>query len=366
MLKVSYSIADQNFETTKSLGILNLSVNLLEALAASHQFENLTVFSNSTIKCKISSDTCQILKFNSPIKNKIRRLLWDQWGVYRAATLTGNDWLFLPKGFASFVRKPPCRLAAYVHDTMQKHYEVAYPGQMSAFETWYFRRALQATIKYADVIFTNSDFTRNELRRLSESYGFRLPRTEVAGIGFSDVSRSLVVKKEQIMVLASKWPHKLTPLAIEFINRWQERVKFGGNVVWIGHLPNHCSLPPHSNWQHYLRLGEKDFQKILDESRVMVYFSNYEGFGMPPVEAIISQTCPVFSDLPVTREVMHGSGFSFENENFESFASAMSKALASPQELLVDWKEKLLDAHRWEKVVSTVVNTLGGGVPTGR
>lgn len=358
MLNLTYSVADQNFAKTKSLGILNLSIQLARALAASRRLNRLTLLSNATIHCGIPKNEAQIRDYDFVIANKLARVFWDQWGVYRAAASVGNDWLFLPKGFASFTRKPPCRLAVYIHDTMLSHYEAHYPGRMPAFESWYFKASLKTTIQRADQIFTNSEFTRKEVLRFAESLGYPAPRITVAGIGFEAPATAPKAKKNQVVVLASAWPHKRTVLALEYADRWQKETHYEGKVLWVGALPEGSQFPSHPGWERHPRLAEDAFRTILDESRAVVFFSDYEGFGMPCVEAALSQTCPVFSDIPATREVMHGMGFAFQNSSYESFASAMDQALRCPESLLSQWREALLQTHCWEKVVETIADTL--------
>ena len=358
MLNLTYSVADQNFAKTKSLGILNLSIQLAKALASSRRLNRFTVLSNTTIRCGIPEAEAQIVDCDRVIANKLTRVFWDQWGVYQAAAATANDWLFLPKGFASFTRKPPCRLAVYIHDTMMSHYEAHYPGRMPAFESWYFKASLKNTIKQADRIFTNSEFTRSEVLRHAQSLGCPPPPVTVAGIGFEAPGAPPETKKDQIVFLASTWPHKQTALAVQYAERWQNESHYEGRLLWIGGLPEGVRLPNHQGWQQHPRLEEAAFRKIMEESRALVFFSDYEGFGMPCVEAALSQTCPVFSDIPATREVMHGMGFAFQNGDYESFANAMEKALRQSETLSCDWRETLLKIHCWENVVQTIADTL--------
>lgn len=358
MLNLTYTVADQNFATTKSLGILNLSIQLAKALASSRRFNRFTILSNSTIHSDILNAEIQLLNQDFAIANKVTRLLWDQWGVYQAAASIANDWLFLPKGFASFMRRPPSRLAAYVHDAMIEHYRTNYPGRMSGFECWYFRKSLRATIQYADLIFTNSDFTRTEVLRLAKDFGCTPPPIVVAGIGFNASLAHPKTKKNQMVFLASKWPHKLTSLAIDYLDKWQNQTRFDGSIVFVGAMPECSRIPKHARWTQYPRLEEDQFRTIIEESRALIFFSDYEGFGMPPVEAVISGTCPVFSDISATREVMRGTGYPFQNDSYESFADAMDQALHNEETLISQWRETLLTSHRWEKVAQTVTNSL--------
>jgi glycosyltransferase involved in cell wall biosynthesis len=87
----------------------------------------------------------------------------------------------------------------------------------------------------------------------------------------------------------------------------------------------------------------------------LVFFSEYEGFGMPPVEAALAGVCPVFSAIPATTEVMEGTGLEFENDCYDSFAKAMDQSFTLSREHIADWGARLTDQHSWTKVADRVV-----------
>jgi len=358
-LSITYSLADQNFSQTKSIGIFNLSTQLLEHLVQSFHFTRVSVLANATLDNKLRlSPEVAIYSHNEAISSRLGRLFWDQWGVYEAAKNSDNQWLFLPKGFASFLRPPPLKLAVYIHDTIHDFYKINYPGAMPWFECIYFTRCLRGTLKYSNLIFTNSDFTKGELERLAFSFNLKLPLVITAGIGFTRAKEAVLEKHNFLLLLTSAWPHKLTRRAVSFIERWQKQTGFSGGVELVGSLPAGMNLPRIVGWRHHQRLSETRYRQFLAEAKVLLFFSEYEGFGMPPVEAMIAGTCPVFSDLSVTREVMGGRGFSFSNGSFESFAQAMGKALSISETQIKLWAEQLLKRHNWDQVVKNVANGL--------
>ena len=79
---------------------------------------------------------------------------------------------------------------------------------------------------------------------------------------------------------------------------------------------------------------------------------------MPPVEAVLAGTCPVYSKIPVTSEVMRGLGCPFENASYQSFAQAMDRALVVSSDVLEDWAGRLLQCHDWDKVVDCFIRGL--------
>lgn len=360
-MTITYSLADQCFSKTKSVGIFNVSTKLLEKLAQSSRIGRLSVLSNSSLKGKLRLPAnVNIQCHNEATINMFGRIIWDQWGAYAVAKNSNNHWLFLPKGFGSFLKPPPVKLAAYIYDAMHDFYRTNYPGVIPWLENMYFIECLRKTLKYSNVIFTDSDFAKDELMRLAYKFELKSPLVITAGVGFARIKNvdTVTKKGDFLLVLTSALPHKLTEKAISFIDRWKKQTGFSGSVKLVGSLPDGVHLLQHAGWQHHHRIPETMYMQFLTEARALLFFSAYEGFGMPPVEAMIAGTCPVFSDLPVTNEVMGGRGFSFSNESYESFVQAMTKALCVPETQIELWAEQLLERHNWDKVVERIVNGL--------
>ena len=332
-LSITYSLADQNFAKTKTIGTLNLSLQLAEELASRPEVNRFKVLSNPSLRdCLKVSPPMAIEEHARPIGGMVNRMFWDQWGVYSAARRAGNDWLFLPKGYASFLRRPPVKLACYLGDVMHEYYARHYPQAVPRLEGLYFKRSFIGSILHAKVIFTNSEFTRTEILRVAREWGLTPPPIFRGGIGFFKPERRIVAKQNRIIALAGKFPHKRTDLAVKYLAEWQQREKYTGEIHWIGGFPDNVTLPDFPNWKRHVRLPEADYRELLASAKALVYFSEYEGFGMPPVEAALAGVCPVYSDLPPTREVMETAGKAFQNEDFDSFARALNEALVTPVE----------------------------------
>jgi glycosyltransferase involved in cell wall biosynthesis len=359
-LTLTFSLAEQSFTWTRSIGLLNLSVKLVEQLAQRPEIERLHVLSNSTQRGHLSLPSPVRVTYHDEANGRgLSRMWWDQWRVYSEAWQAGNEWLFMPKGFVSFLRRCPVRLAAYVPDVMFDHYERAYPGQFSRLEAFYLKQSVRAALRQSAVIFTCSEFTNAELTRVARTWRIQPPRLVALGTGFSpDKLKVPAEKANRIIVLASPWAHKRTDLALQFMDRWQQAQRFDGQVDLVGSLPRGLSLPPRKGWQLHQRLPEPDYRRMVASARALVYFTEYEGFGMPPVEAIIGGTCSVYSDIPATREVMRGAGAPFENNSYESFARAMALALHTQPAELARWEQELLMRHSGEKGAETVVRAL--------
>lgn len=357
-LNLTYSLADQDFHHTKSIGVWNVSMQLLQHLGARPEIGRLTVFTNPSQSTLTWPAKAALESHPRAATSRLGRILWDQWGVYRAAQQSRNDWLLLPKGFASFVGRCPVRLAAFVHDAMHDHYQRHYQPNPLAREAGYFQRSLRATLRHANIIFTNSDFTRREVLRLAEEWKLNPPQVVAAGIGFDPRPASTAGPREQIVVLAGRWPHKCTRLAVDYLQHWASRPDANRPVTWVGALPPGLTLPPLPGWTHHERLPLADYDAVLGRAIVLVYFSAYEGFGMPPVEATLAGATAVYSDIPAMRESMGGCGFPFANDSFDAFARALDDALRSSFAQRAAWQDQLRSRHTWAAVAERVVNGL--------
>lgn len=361
-LNLSYSLADQDFHHTKSLGVWNVSTQLLQHLATHSQTGRVTVFSNRHQAGLSVPPNVNLIPYDRASAGRMGRILWDQWGVYSAAQQAGHPWLFLPKGFAPIFRHSPVRLAAYVHDTMHDYYQRNYPNDPDrnplARETGYFSRSLRATLREAEVLFTNTEFTKNEIIRISAEWGVRVPPIVRAGVGFNSIQQNPLGKRDRIVVLVGPWPHKCTPLAIERLGQWASARGFDGGVDWVGALPSRTRLPERAGWLHHQRLSPEVYDQVLGRARILVYFSGYEGFGMPPVEGTLAGAAAVYSAIPAMSEVMGECGFRFANESYEQFAAAMDSAMVLSPAQLEAWQATLRARHNWSVVAERITETL--------
>jgi hypothetical protein len=361
---ILFSLADQSFARTKSVGILNVSVGLVRALVAARPAGGVVVFGNAELRESLPAEGGGVAfqDFPDAAESRWGRIWYDQVAVYRAARRFPGAWLLLPKGFASFLLPPPrgIRLACYVHDTMQAHYRHHHPRFFPRFERTYFWRGFRATLRRADLILTNSQFTAAGVKAAAASFGIQTGPVACVGIGFdTPVNPPRAAHRAGLLVLASTLPHKRTVQALTWLQRSQgERPAFRDPVHWVGSLPAGLELPAFPNWHHQPRLDDAAYQELMSQVRSLIYFSEFEGFGMPPVEAVFRGAAPVYSDIPATREVMRGRGQPFDNDSYDSFATALERGLGCDVATLRAWRCELEAELRWSDVAQRVLGAM--------
>lgn len=329
-LKVLISLTDQSFRATKSVGIYNVSVGLAKGLARCEDVRELHILANEEI-APLFADMpphVHIHLADKAVPVRYGRLWWDQAGISRAVREIQPDWALLPKGVPPFFpRMGKTKLACYVHDVNWEYYAKlgkGTPNSLPRSQHLYFKSLLLRALRISDLVLTSTQF--NKSRYLSYE-----PRahTEVVGIGFDREEQPFLSERgRDILFFSSPYPHKLTELGVQRVSAWLNQLGEESKGIRVhvigGQTPNFAF--PDERWIPYGRLPETEMRRIMTrESRVAVYFSAYEGFGMPPVECLRAGIPCVASDLPPIRENIPAE-LLFNNDSEESFFAVMTRA----------------------------------------
>lgn len=142
-------------------------------------------------------------------------------------------------------------------------------------------------------------------------------------------------KRKKILILSRQDSHK----GLDLISGLASKELKGSVVeVYLGNgkmpLREHISLWTNF-WRRGMRfrvrgaiVGEEKYARMCSAS-VLVFPTRFEGFGVPPLEAIYCGTSVVCSDLPVLREFGGGLFHFFENDDKKSLVVAVKEAMAS-------------------------------------
>lgn len=106
------------------------------------------------------------------------------------------------------------------------------------------------------------------------------------------------------------------------------------------------------------RVSDEELVSLYQRAACFVFPSVYEGFGLPPLEAMACG-CPVLaSDIPVVREVCADAAMYFNPLNIDSIRHTIEKYLEGMGQLKLKMQKRGFDnveRFRWEKVVRDVM-----------
>ena len=110
-------------------------------------------------------------------------------------------------------------------------------------------------------------------------------------------------------------------------------------AIWSEGLPDRSD----SNLFFTGYLSDGEMKALMRGAKAFLFPSLYEGFGIPPLEAMSVGTDCIVSDIPVHREILGGAVHYIDprdtNVDFD-------RLLAEP---LIESKEKILSKYSWEK-----------------
>jgi glycosyltransferase involved in cell wall biosynthesis len=231
---------------------------------------------------------------------------WEQWTLARALAADRPDVLFAP-GYSAPLTAP-CPTAVAIHDMSF----AAHPEWFSPREGLRRRAVTAWSARRARVILTISEFSKREIvARLAQPPD----RVRVIYLG----TRQPVVPAGQlrdplVLYVGSIFARRHVDLLIDsFATIVAPRVPAARlEIVGENRLPAHAPLT------HGLDQAPADvrarvrFRSYVDEATlddlyrrasVFAFLSEYEGFGLTPLEAMAQGAAPVVLDTPVAREI---------------------------------------------------------------
>ncbi|MEJ8847074.1 glycosyltransferase family 1 protein [Variovorax rhizosphaerae] len=117
-------------------------------------------------------------------------------------------------------------------------------------------------------------------------------------------------------------------------------------------------------WRHRIVLTgfveDADLSALYSDAVCFVYLSRYEGFGLPPLEAMACGTPVICSDNSSLPEVVGQAGLLFNADDVEGVAGAMHRLLRSPglRQELAQAGFARARTFSWERCAAIVEQTL--------
>jgi glycosyltransferase involved in cell wall biosynthesis len=159
----------------------------------------------------------------------------------------------------------------------------------------------------------------------------------------------LDLPERYLVAVGSLEPRKNLPRLIEAYGRLRKDDPEAPTLVLVG--------PP--GWGPALELGalpegavrltgyldDPTLRSVVAGAQCLVYPSLYEGFGLPPVEALAAGVPVLASDLPVTREVLGDAAMLVSGTDVDALAAGLAAMLRADR--AGDRERRRAQARRW-------------------
>ena len=284
---------------------------------------------------------------------KLKKDIFNSLNIEEVPVLSDNDDFSKIDAFFSafesipdFVRTYP-NISCYtaLHDIIF----LLFPQYFLKENVQYFLKRLTCNLRNDDYYFSNSNHTaqdfityfpnldKNKVKTivLSSNFNYK-PNKDVNVLRSVCQKYNIPVNKKYLFSLCSLEPRKNLIRAVKTFIQFIEKNKIDnlvyvlGGGAWQGFMEKFKEAVP--EWQQYadkiIRAGyvdDEDLEPLYSNAQWFVYTSQYEGFGMPPLEAM-KCGCPVItsnnSSLP---EVVGDAGIMIDYDSDEQHIAAYEK-----------------------------------------
>ena len=351
-------LRDLSHERTASHGIVNYALGLAIAVAAAlADDERLVLLGNSEIADLLPDGNERVeVEASDPPPRGLSRLITDQVTGLRIASQRSLGLLHFPKGFIPLVNPTRTRIVATLHDDIPlRYWEGAWGSEQRSAQTAYFGWNVGHTVKRADATLTVSEFTRRQVQQ-------RWPKADVTVTGQAVALPSTdfvprAARRPAALLFGSPLPHKRSSAGIAHLLDWLDRHPDQG--VDELHVLGSIDGDPPSDPRVRVLPGGRSNAEVADlvaHSRLLLFPSAYEGFGLPPLEAALAGTPVVFARIPAVQEVLGADAEGgYEHGDQASFDTAMGAALSLDDDQVRRRATELAQQHRWEAVAAATL-----------
>jgi len=234
------------------------------------------------------------------------------------------------------------RMVVTIHD-------IFHVSDQNKDKTWlkslYAKTMLKAAMKKSKIIMTDSEFTKSEMIKYNLP-GVNKVRVVYLGVGSCDQSVDSTKEGEFLLYVGNVKPHKNLRRLIDAYKLLIEQKKINIPLKIVGESENFITGMPelkneilNSEWSKLIGFtGWIDQDVLIDNYRkatVLVHPSLYEGFGLPPLEAMACGVPSVVSNAASLPEIC-GSAVLYCNPIDISDIADKIYQVVSNEELRID------------------------------
>ena len=264
---------------------------------------------------------------------------WRRGRQFLAGIDSTTSAVYHEPNFLSF--RTPLPTVVTIHDLSILRYPETHPRDRVAFMT----RRLGESIRRADCVISDSEYGRQEI--LAE---YKLPPEQVvsvllaAGSGFSPVPADRLPSvlepfglqpQKYILSVGTLEPRKNLTAAIKAYARLPEAVRaemplvIAGMKGWRtdGLDREVAALIDKGQIRRLGYVPDEALPALYSGARVFVYPSLYEGFGLPPLEAMACGAPVIVSNRSSLPEVVGDAGLQVDALDVDGLAEAMSQVI---------------------------------------
>ncbi len=347
-------------------GVEEYTVRLIRAMVGLPSEHDFILFYNSVKDVKIPEfgQRAQIKRFRYP--NKMMNVFQCLWGLPRWDEMVDADCFFVPN-FRLLPIKGSVPIVMTVHDLSFERFPELFCWKR---RLWHKIMKPRKLVKSATKVVAVSEATGRDVVDL---YGVSRKKVEVvySGIGAdqkktSDEKAGSLRKvwglpERYILFLGTLEPRKNVVSVIRAFDAVAQFVKqdlvVAGEKGWLGQeMAGEIEKAKHKRRMHVIgSVREKDKSSLYEGADLFVYPSFYEGFGFPPLEALVREKPVITSNNSSLPEIVGDWATLVDYGDVAELALVMLEELPK---VGANVKKSVYEKYSWERAAAQTLRVI--------
>ena len=342
---------------------------LLEAVSLERRENIRLLCTRSNVHLYRDLETYPISIIPWSTSNRVVRAITQQLAVPFAALRLETDVVFEPVDHAAILTPAPIVTSIHSGPINLRN------NQFKGLREWYNQVLLPLTLRRSQCLIAISEFVG---RRMVDLYEVDEEKIDVIYHGGGLVEQAqhngwtppdIKDRDGGILFVSSLHPHKNADCLIRAYGRLRDRLSdapglvvvgkdVNGQTNRLGELAREIGVSEHVRFEG--RVSDNRLLRLFETSRLMVYPSSLEGFGLPAVEAMKAGVPLIASDRASVPEIVGNGGLTVSPDDHEALSKAMAEVLMSPerQRDLVEAGHKRGKNFSWEQTAHQTIQAL--------
>ena len=251
--------------------------------------------------------------------------------------------------------------------TLSRHY--------FAFKYWFYKQVIRHAVKNSEKIIAVSNFTAQDIKQhfhLSDTEAKKI-QVVYEGLSVSTVSnhKPVSVPDKFLLYVGNAYPHKNLEFLIRSFKEFFDKHR-GYYLILIGeknYFYNRLKEESKEIFDHDRDqvifpgfVPDEELRVYYQRARAYVFPSLYEGFGLPPLEAMFYNLPVLSSSAGSLPEVLGEAALYFNPKDKQDFLDKLEQIVTDQElrERLVRSGQEQIKKYSWEKMTKEILTIYGG------
>lgn len=270
-----------------------------------------------------------------------------------------------------------------IHDLIILHFATERATTLGPLLYWFKHQAgqlvMRNAVKRARHILTVSEFSKKDI---VEYYGINPDQVTVTyeaaempqSLQYSDTDQQSILKKyaiygQYVLYIGNAYPHKNLEVMIEAASQYKKTHGTHLKFVFVGKSDYFYERLKHLAWARNVDditvftgfVPDADLPVLYHNAVAYLFPSAYEGFGLPPLEAMAVGTPVISSNASCLPEILGDAALYFDPHDISGILDAIHRVMNSSEqrELLIARGLRRARQFSWQRMAEQTVSLYG-------